>query len=131
MRCHKRAGRTYGGNAPQLVGGHPARIVFGSGSDAATWRVRAHNFRVLAEPFDIANYYNLGLHLQPAHTPSGFSHYLESDNRPWVSCHLLHLGVGTAVPCVSNRILLEHQIRFEHQNSARCSGTQCGWLPFG
>lgn len=80
-----RADRACGGCSPQLVDGHPARIVFGSGADAATWRVRAHNFRVLAEPFDIANYYRLDFHLPPANTSAKISHYLESDNRPWVS----------------------------------------------
>lgn len=53
-------------------------IDFGTSHDGDTWRERANNFRLLAEPFDVANYYRMGLH----RTKSG--HYLEDDNRPSV-----------------------------------------------
>lgn len=73
----------------------PTKIEFAKNYEAATWRVRAQTFRVLAEPFDIAHHYSRGYHLaHDATTHSSKSHYLESDNRPWVSRHLPHLPGG-------------------------------------
>ena len=49
-----------------------------SGKGGEKWRFRSNNFRELVEPYDIADYYSVGLHK----TPSGVVHYLQ--NRPGI-----------------------------------------------